>query len=113
MVASPSPSLRSIYVACLNYLYNVIDITDKKIEMQRYSSVDGKNGEIINIPIEKFNEHYIANWITTVNRCEGQTWNFEYTIYEAEKLYNYGRLHNGLYTALTRSSKEEYINIAF
>ena len=89
---------------------NNTDFIVTKIDDKSMIIIDkkGNSYEILN---SEFSKHFIVNWVSTVYRVQGSTWDFPYTIYEVDKLKNIGPNNNGLYVALTRATKQEYINI--
>ena len=64
----------------------------------------------ITLPMLKWFSNFSVSYAMTVHKAQGQTINEPFTIWE----YNYGKVdEHWLYTALTRATKLDYINIAF
>ena len=76
----------------------VVDFDDE------YFYLKAPSGGTVKIDI-KFTNHFKPLYAITIHKAQGMTINKPYTIYEYDKMK-----HDMLYVALTRTSKEEYVN---
>ena len=83
--------------------YNSEDFTVVDFDDEHFS-LKSAEGETIKVDI-KFTNHFKPFYAITVHKAQGMTINNPYSIYEYDRMK-----HNMLYVALTRTSKEEYVN---
>ena len=78
--------------------FTVIDFDDE------YIYIKNTEGKTIDVDI-KYTNHFKPYYAITVHKSQGMTINSSYSIYEYDRMK-----HNMLYVALTRTSKDEYVN---
>ena len=76
----------------------VVDFGDE------YFYLKTPSGDTIKIDI-KYTNHFKPFYAMTIHKAQGMSINKDYAIYEYDRMK-----HNMLYVALTRTSKEEYVN---
>ena len=84
--------------------YNSEDFTVKSFDDKYMCLLNDFDNSEINIEL-KFTNHFKPMYAMTVHKAQGMTINRPYSIYEYKRMQ-----HDMLYVALTRTSKEEYVN---
>ncbi len=92
-----------------NEQFSVIKYTADKITIRSNIQKNEKDEWLeIDVPIDYFKNYFQCAYCTTVHCAQGQTYDFEFTIYEYNVMSS-----NILYTALSRTTKKSNINLVF
>lgn len=105
----PVKAVRNNNLWSNNEQFNIIEYSNKDITIKSNVQKDEK-GEFIIYKIDHklFTEFFECSYCTTVHSAQGQTYDFEFTIYEYNVMST-----NILYTALSRTTKKANINLIF
>ena len=84
--------------------YNSEDFTVKSFDDEYMCLLNDFDNSEINVEL-KFTNHFKPMYAMAVHKAQGMTINRPYSIYEYNRMQ-----HDMLYVALTRTSKNEYVN---